>query len=295
MSACGDKARAKEPFGAKQRRFASFAVIALSVACMSPPAAAQQSSAARQGPSEAELAKKLSNPVADLISVPFQFNYNGRINPRNSGESYTLNFQPVIPIHLNHDWNLISRTILPLTSQTQVLPGSGTQRGTGDTLQSLFLSPAQPTADGLIWGLGPAISLPTGSERLLTSGQWSAGPTGVALVQKHGWTVGVLANHIWSFAQTVSNAAPVNQTYVQPFIAYTTHDYWTFTLNTESTYNWQTSKLSVPINFMVSKLVKIGELPVSFQVGARYYALSPESGAKGWGARAAITFLLPAK
>jgi hypothetical protein len=270
------------------RRVLSLTTLGLAAASFSLPVAAQDSR-------EAELAKKLSNPVANLISVPFQFNYNGRINPRNSGESYTLNFQPVIPIQLNHDWNLISRTILPLTSQSQIFPGSGTQRGTGDTLQSLFLSPSQPTADGLIWGLGPAISVPTGSERLLTSGQWSAGPTGVALVQKHGWTVGVLANHVWSFAETVSNAAPVNQTFVQPFISYTTHDYWTFTLNTESTYNWQTSKLSVPINFMVSKLVKIGELPVSFGVGARYYALSPESGPKGWGARASVTFLFPTK
>ena len=270
------------------RRALSLAALGLAAACFSLPVAAQ-------GSREAELAKKLSNPVADLISVPFQFNYNGRINPRNSGESYTLNFQPVIPISLNQDWNLISRTILPLTSQSQIFPGSGTQTGTGDTLQSLFLSPSQPTADGLIWGLGPAVSVPTGSERLLTSGQWSAGPTGVALVQKHGWTVGVLANHVWSFAETVSNAAPVNQTYVQPFLSYTTHDYWTFTLNTESTYNWQSSKLTVPINFMISKLVRIGDLPVSFGVGARYYALSPESGAKGWGARASVTFLFPTK
>ncbi len=112
-------------------------------------------------------------------------------------------------------------------------------------------------------------------------------------MQSHGWTVGVLANHLWSFAETRSNATTVNSTFVQPFLSYTTSDQWTFALNTESTYNWQNKKLTVPVNAVVSKLVKIGPLPVQFSLGARYYALSPNGGPKGFGARAVVTFLFP--
>jgi len=243
--------------------------------------------------SEADLAKKLSNPVAALISVPFQFNYDGRIGPANKGNRETLNIQPVIPITLNQDWNVISRTIAPLVTQSNIFPRSGTQTGLGDVTQSFFLSPSQPGANGIVWGIGPVMLLPTGSQTLLSAHQWGAGPTVVALKQSDGWTVGVLANHIWSFASTLNNAANVNSSYVQPFISYTTADRWTFTLNTESTYNWETYKATVPINFVVSKLIKIDKLPVSLGLGVRYYAVSPNSGPKGFGARAVMTFLFP--
>jgi hypothetical protein len=246
-----------------------------------------------QSDDDAELAKKLSNPVAALISVPLQFNYDGRIGPLDKGEKFTLNIQPVIPIKLNTEWNLISRTILPLVSQSRIFPGSGDQSGVGDITQSFFFSPSQPTASGIVWGIGPALILPTGSDKLLSTSQWSAGPSIVALKQTGGWTAGVLANHLWSFAETRSNSAYVNLTFVQPFVSYTTADKWTFTLNTESTYNWQSQKLTVPVNLSVSKLVKIGSQPVSLFVGVRYYAVSPNSGPKGFGARAGVTFLFP--
>ena len=120
----------------------------------------------------------------------------------------------------------------------------------GDTLQSLFFSPKAPTSDGWIWGAGPAISLPTGN-REFGSGQWSLGPTAVLLKQQNGWTYGVLVNQIWSVGGS-SNRADVSAAFVQPFLAYTTKTYTTFTINTETTMNWETSQATVPINATVT-------------------------------------------
>jgi len=240
-----------------------------------------------------DLALKLQNPVADLISVPFQSNYDGRIGPGGDGNRYTLNIQPVIPIEINSDWNLISRTITPIVSQWNVAPNSGSQSGLGDVVQSLFLSPDKPTDNGVIWGVGPVLLLPTGTQSLLSAHQFGMGPTAVALKQSGGWTMGVLANHIWSVVETTSSAKDVSATFFQPFVSYTTKSLWTFTLNTESTYNWQTSRISAPLNAMVSKLVVVDKQPISFSLGLRYYVASPQNGPKGFGARASIVFLFP--
>ncbi len=147
----------------------------------------------------ADLAKKLSNPVAAMISVPFQFNYDEGYGP-NDGDRLTLNIQPVIPISLNDEWNVISRTILPVIWQNDIAGDSGEQTGLGDITQSLFFSPKHPGPSGIIWGVGPAFLVPTGTDDLLGTGKWGAGPTAVVLKQMGGWTVGGLANHIWSFA-----------------------------------------------------------------------------------------------
>jgi hypothetical protein len=156
--------------------------------------------------SEEELAKKLANPVAALISVPFEFNYNEGFGTED-GEQLLLNIQPVIPIRLNNDWNVISRTILPVIWQNDIAGRSGDQFGLGDTLQSLFLSPNLPSETGighLTWGVGPAILIPTATDEFLGSEKLGLGPTAVALIQKGPWTYGALANHIWSVAGTSS-------------------------------------------------------------------------------------------
>ena len=243
----------------------------------------------------AALAQKLTNPVADLISVPFQFNWNGRIGAADKGQQAYMNFQPVVPIHLNQDWNLIARTVAPITWQTSIFPGSGTQFGLGNIEQSFFLSPVQPVG-GWIVGAGPILYLPTATDKLLGTSQTGAGPTAVVLRLAGQWTYGMLANQVWGFAGPVSyGAKPINQVYMQPFIAYTTKEAWTFSLNSESQYDWLTQKWTMPFNFTVAKVVMIDKLPVSFQVGVRYFAASPTDGPKGFGARAAITFLLPNK
>ncbi|PLX36931.1 MAG: hypothetical protein C0606_13240 [Hyphomicrobiales bacterium] len=239
-----------------------------------------------------DLAKKAANPVASLISVPIQVNYDRGIGPLDDGFRVTTNVQPVIPFSINEDWNLISRTIIPFVHQENIFPGAGTQTGVGDVMQSFFVSPAQATAGGLTWGLGPVFVLPTASDPLLGSEKWGVGPTGVALVQKGPWTVGVLANHIWSVAGD-SKRADVSRSFVQPFLSYTTHSAWSFGLQTEATYDWEADDWSVPIQVNVSKMTTIGRQPVSFSAGVRYWAVSPTGGPEGIGARLGVSFLFP--
>jgi hypothetical protein len=239
-----------------------------------------------------DLAKQLANPIASLISVPFQSNFDYKIGPRDHGTRYTLNMQPVIPISLNEDWNLISRTILPLISQDDIFPGAGSQTGLGDTLQSLFFSPKQPTCGGLIWGAGPVFLLATGTDDLLGTDQWGIGPTFVGLKQEGPWTYGMLTNHIWSFAGD-DDRPDVNSTFLQPFLAYNTKSATTFTVNTESTYDWEGHEWSIPINFQISQIVKVGNQPISIGGGLRYWADSPDFGPEGFGFRVLVTFLFP--
>jgi hypothetical protein len=243
-------------------------------------------------PSDADLAKKLANPVAALISVPFQLNYDEDIGTARAGDRWQLNIQPVVPIELNKDWNLISRTILPVVWQSDIHPTAGRQSGLGDTVQSLFLSPKEPTAGSWIWGVGPVFLLPTGSDDLLTGDKWGAGPTGVLLKQDGPWTYGMLANYIWSFAGS-SSRTDIDATFVQPFLTYTTPTAWSFALNTESTYDWKAKQWSVPLNGIVSKVTTVGGQLVNVGGGVRYWADSADSGPHGWGLRLVVTLLFP--
>ena len=261
----------------------------LALACALASTILRAAEPAAETDAAADLAKKLSNPVAALISVPFQNNVDFGIGA-NDGVRYTLNVQPVVPFSLNDDWNLISRTIVPFVYQKDVF-GTSSQSGLSDTVQSLFFSPKQPTSGGWIWGSGPVFLLPTATDDRLGTEKWGIGPTAVALKQSGGWTYGVLANHLWSVAGNGSRQ-DLSATFLNPFVSFTTKKQTTFTLTTESTYDWKNSQWTVPLAVSVSQLVKFGKQPVSIGGGVRYYAEGP-SGGPEWGLRFAVTFLFP--
>ena len=234
------------------------------------------------------LAEQLANPISNLISVPFQFNYDCCYGPAD-GDRFTLNIQPVIPVSVSSDWNLITRTILPVISQSGTVYGQGGDTGLGDTVQSFFLSP-KASSNGLVWGVGPVILWPTG-DSTFGSKKFGAGPTAVVLKQGGGMTFGLLANHIWSFAGKSEREA-VSATFIQPFITKTLPDSTSFGLNTETTYDWKHKAWTVPVNVTVSHVFSFGKQPVSLGVGAKYYAERPAGGPE-WGVRFVMTLLFP--
>jgi hypothetical protein len=258
------------------------AIVALALAT---PALAQDDQAA-------ELARKLSNPIAALISVPLQYNHDEYGGANDGASVDRLNIQPVIPFSLNQDWNLISRTIVPLVSQRGFPAAAMNESGLGDITASLFFSPKAATAGGWIWGVGPVFLLPTATQDVLGAEKWGLGPTGVVLKQTGPWTVGLLANHIWA-AGGNSSRNNVSATFLQPFVSYTTKTQTTFSANTESTYDWKNEQWQVPLNAAVAQLFRIGTQMLQFQVAGRYWAEAPDSGPEGWGLRLQLTLLFP--
>jgi hypothetical protein len=244
----------------------------------------------------------------ELNSPESNLDYGG--GPKRAGSQYILNVQPVIPFKLNDDWNLITRTIVPVTDVVHIVPVNPV--GIGDTVQSFFLSPAKPV-NGIILGAGPVFLYPTATRDEISANQWGAGPTLVALTQFSGYTFGILANHIWGIGPPGQNGlgggsilgddgstipvppgrSPViNATYLQPFASYTFPTQTTLNLSSESTYNWTAGKWTVPIIAGVSQVLKVGGQPVSVAVMGKYYAVRPE-GAPAWGVRFVLTLLFP--
>jgi len=241
---------------------------------------------------DAKLAQELTNPLADLMTIPIQMNYDRNIGVRDDGSKLQTNVQPVVPFSLNPDWNIISRTIVPVTWQDDIYPGAGSQFGLGDITLSLFFSPRKVTTGGLIWGAGPVLLLPTATDSLLGADKWGAGPTAVALKLAGPWTLGALGNHIWSYSGS-GNRPDISNSFIQPFAAYTLPSAWTLSVQSESTYNWHSEQWSVPLNFAVAKLVRLGKLPVSLQAGVGYWLESPSTGPEGWRFRLQANFVLP--
>lgn len=241
-----------------------------------------------------KLAQQLSNPIANLVSIPAQFNWYEGVGV-DDDLRFVLNLQPVVPFSITKDWNLIGRFILPFLSQPPLVPGADTTFGTGDIVASAFFS---PKVSRVVWGVGPVFGIPTTSDPALGSGKWSIGPTAVVLKQEHHWTYGALVNQLWSYASTgdVSRES-VNQTYLQPFGAYTFDNALTLTLSSESTANWKAStgqQWTIPVIGQVSKVTRLGPFPFSIGGGLGYFLESPDGGPQ-WMLRMNFVLILPTK
>jgi hypothetical protein len=240
-----------------------------------------------------ELAKLAQNPVGNLISVPFQNNTNLNFGPE-KGTQNVLNIQPVIPVSINDDWNIITRTIVPVISMPALSADIGSTNGVGDVVFTAFLSPAKPGE--WIWGAGPVVQIPTNSNAELGNKNWGLGPAFVVLHLDHGspWVYGALVNNIWSLTSDKQGGSYSNLT-LQPFVNYnfeggiylTTAPILTADWKAENSQQW-----TVPVGGGVGKIFHLGKLPVNTQISAYYNVVRPDFGAN-WQIRAQVQLMFP--
>lgn len=245
------------------------------------------------------LAAAAQNPVADMISVPFQNNTFFGIGPDNKTAN-VLNIQPVIPVRFG-EWNLINRTILPLIHLPDLTGGiaelpegedSGSEFGLGDINHTVFLSPAKSSQ--IIWGVGPSVNFNTASDNSLGSGKWSAGPSAVALTMPKPWVLGLLVRQLWSFAGD-DDRRDVSQLLIQPFINYNLPNGWYLSSSPVITSNWEApsgGKWTLPLGGGFGKIFRIGKQPMNASVQSFYNVEHPDI-APDWTLRFQLQFLFP--
>lgn len=272
-------------------RAGGMAIAAAALAMMWTTALLAQSADARpEDGGSSDLAKQAQNPVADLISVPFQNNLNFRVGPHKQQQDI-LNIQPVIPIKLNEDWNLITRWILPVISQPPLTVTGDREFGLGDLNPTFFLSPSKPT-HGIIWGIGPTFLVPTATDDALGARKWGAGPAAVVLTTQGPWVIGALVSQLWSFE---GGPQAVNQTTIQPFVNYNFPGGWYLTTSPIATANWEAKpqdRWTVPVGGGFGRVFKIGKQPVNMQLAAYYNVVRPTNG-PDWQLRAQVQLLFP--
>lgn len=238
-----------------------------------------------------EIAKKVQNPVSDMVSIPYQNNFNYNYGPHN-GKQYVGNFQPVVPLNVTKNWNVITRAVIPLVRQPELAPNIGDVWGLGDIQFTAFLSPAKPGS--FIWGAGPMFQFPSGTDSSITAGKFAAGPSVVVLRMDGPWVYGVLTNYISSFAGQDDHGA-VSLWTTQPFINYNLPDGWylvtspiiTNNLMAESGQHW-----TVPVGGGVGKVIKFGKLPISTSLQGFYNVEHPDIGPE-WSIRFVVQVVLP--
>ena len=253
-------------------------MLVLSGIILQLPAIAQ----AQEG--EDDLRSKVQNPVSSMYSLPLKLTADfGAPN----GSAYFINANPVIPVTVGN-WNLISRAIIPaivsvdgfIEGTPDIPQGTETDKrttGLGDINYSLFFSPNK--TEPFIWGVGPSVNLPTASKDNLGSGKWSAGPTGVILVQPEWGSLGVLVRQLWSFAGD-DDRADVNQFLIEPFLNYNLPGGWYLITDPIATANWDTDsgqRWTIPLGGGAGKLFKIGSLPINSRIEAYYNVERPEN------------------
>lgn len=237
-----------------------------------------------------ELADKLANPVASLISVPLQSNIDYGLGPHN-GTKYTLNIQPVIPVKINSKLNLITRYIIPVVDQDDITAEHSSQFGLSDATISGFFAPGS-SKNGLIWGAGPALLIPIGTNEFLSAHKWGVGPTALILKQSPGLTYGFLVNQIWSFAGD-KRRSTINQMFLQPFLTHNWKSGAGLGVNAEITCNWEAHTSTAFINPIVSGVTRLGTQTVSLAVGPRIPVAGSSDNKAAFGFRGVLTFVFP--
>ena len=246
--------------------------------------------AVAQDESASELAKKAQNPIASMISVPIQSNIDFDWGP-NSDTFAVTNIQPVLPFKLNDNWNLVTRTILPIVSQPGLAPGQGRKWGTSDTLFTAFFVPAE--SGDWTWGVGPVIQLPTTSNSRLGKDEWGAGVSAVALTMPGIWVVGGLVSNLWGISEDPGNE--INSLTFQPFVNYNIKNGLYLSFSPIITANWEASsgqKWTVPIGGGVGKIFKIGSQAMNAQAHYYYNIKKPDI-TGDWSIRLQLQFMFP--
>jgi len=235
----------------------------------------------------AELAKKLANPIASLISVPFQNNTFYGIGPL-KGTQNIMNFQPVIPFTLTENLNLITRYIIPIATQYDITGENTSQSGLSDATVSAFLSPSH-TKNGLTWGVGPAFLIPTATNTYLGTGKFGIGPTAVILKQANGFTYGALLNQIWSVAGQ-SDRPDISQLFVQPFFTYNWKSGAGIGIVGSITQDWESKTNVSTITLPLSGITKFGKQIIQLAVGPQIPISGPNKADFGWRAQLVLIF-----
>lgn len=239
-----------------------------------------------------QLAKQLQNPVASLISIPLQNNFDSGLGAGQNGHRYLLKLQPVIPSSFNNDYNIISRPIFSYINQKDIY-GATSQSGLSDTQLQIYFSPKSFKEGEMLWGAGPVLLIPTASEAVLGTEKWGIGPGIAGLKQIGPWSIGALFNHLWSFAGNASRS-DISVSYFQPFLSHSSKHGTTFGFSSETTYDWFSNKWAIPLLASASQILPIGGHYFSFSLSGVYHVESPTPISK-WGIRFSITALLPKK
>jgi len=267
-------------------------IVILSVFLLIAMTAAQAVAQTQRAADNTEaLQQAAQNPVADLISIPLQNNFNFGVGPQDKMQ-YVGNIQPVVPFHATENWNIITRTIVPFIYQPELAPGVGDVFGLGDIQFTAFLSPAKPGE--FIWGVGPIFQFPSGTNNSMTTGQWCAGPSVVGLKMDGHWVYGALANYVSSYAGQ-SDRGAVSQWLIQPFVNYNMSDGWYLVSAPIITANMMadnSDRWTVPIGGGAGRLIRIDKVPVNFSLQGFYNVARPDAG-PDWSIRFQIQLLLP--
>ena len=237
---------------------------------------------------DVDLAKKSQNPLGDLISLPFENNFDVGFGPKDA-LIYTLNLKPVYPVDLGEDWLLVNRLTFPIVAQGERFPGEGSEFGLGDSVYQAFFA---PKGSPVIWGAGPAFLFPTHTDKRLGNDKWGIGPSAVVLLKPGPWLVGTLVQQIWSYAGSGSGVSLFSWQY---FLNYNFGNGWYLTSTPTMSANWKQNSgntWTIPVGGGVGNLLRIGGAPVDFKLQGFGYPERP-TGGPDWSVQLTVKLLFP--